>query len=38
MPNGAIGKKSTLVEVMAGCMIGNKPLPEPQMNPLIDNF
>ena len=33
-----IENKPALVQVMAWCQIGNKPLPEPMMTQLIDTY
>ena len=35
VPWGSVGDKSSLIQVMAWCRIGNKPLPEPMMTQFI---
>ena len=38
VPNGPIDNKSALVQVMAWCRTGNKPLPEPKLTLFIDAY
>ena len=38
VPRSEIDNKSALVQVMAWCQTGNKPLPEPMMTQYTDTF
>ena len=38
VPKGLIDSKSTLFQVMAWCLTGNKPLPEPMMTQFTDAY
>ena len=38
VPEGPIHIKSVLVQVMACCLFGNKPLPEPMLAQFIDAY
>ena len=38
VPRSLIGNKSALVQVMAWCQTGNKPLPEPMLTQLADAY
>ena len=38
VPRGPTDNKSALVQVMAWCQTGNKPLPEPMLTQFIDAY
>ena len=38
VPRSPIDNKPALVQVMAWCQIGDKPLPEPMMNQISDTY
>ena len=38
VPRSPIDNKLALVQVMAWCQIGDKPLPEPRMTQFIDRY
>ena len=38
VPLGPVDNKSTLVQVMAWCRVGDKPLPEPRLTLFTDTY
>ena len=38
VPQGPVDKKSALVQVMASCLFGSKPLPEPMLTQFTNTY